>query len=107
MLLPVIHSICRPTCGLVLVAGCTWVGNFVFVGLGRRDEPEGMGMHKCAGDAFAFDFRHVTGDALAAGAACFVMRVLFQGSRVRTVGGGRAVTVEAKLTSWLSQLGRI
>jgi hypothetical protein len=45
-----------------------------------------VGMNKCAGDAFAFNGRHMAGNTLASPAAGFVMSVLFKSRSARAVG---------------------
>ena len=64
-----------------------------------------MSVDICAGDSFRFDLRHVTSHALTSGTAAFMMRVFFNGGRMRAVRGHRAVTIQANLIRRLSQLG--
>ena len=60
----------------------------------RCDEAERMAPHVHVGDRL-LDLRHVASDALAALATYFVMRVLLNRRRVRTIRRIRAVTIEA------------
>ena len=96
------HGIGGPRSVLVHVARGAGIRDFVFVGHGRGDEAERMGMHKCAGNALRFDRRHVTGHALASGASIFMMCVLFKCGRVRTIRGRGPVTIQANLIRRLS-----
>src|SRR5579864_5155433 len=63
-----------------------------------------MGVNKRVRHPFGFDGRHVTGDALASGAAYFVMRVFRQRGRVRAVYGRRSMTIQEDLVRGLSEL---
>ena len=67
-----------PVGGLVLMAGCARVGDLVFVGVGWRNEGEGVGTNLYLGDG-GLDLRHVTSDAFASGRAIFMVSVVFQG----------------------------
>ena len=58
--------------------------------------------HVHVGDRL-LDLRHVASDALVALATCFVMRVLLDCRRVRTIRRIRAVTIEAKNVRRLPQ----
>ena len=93
-----------PGGGFVLVAGGARVGDLVFVRHGRGNEAESVSVNERAGHAFGFDPRHMAGHALVSGAARFVMGVLFEGGRMRTVGGRRTMTIEADFSRRLSQL---
>ena len=59
----------------------------------RSDEVKRVAPHVHVGDRL-LDLWHVAGDALAALATYFVMRVLLYCGRVRTVRRVRAVTIE-------------
>src|ERR1700731_3016452 len=97
---PVAHGFGGPGGGFVGVAGGARVGDFVFVGHVRRDEGERVGADFHVGDGGG-DFRHVTGDATAAGGTFFVVRVLFEGGGARTIERKRAVAVQADLIAGL------
>ena len=60
------HGFGGPGGGFVFVTLGARIGNFVFVGHVRCDEGEGMGADFHVGDG-GLDFRHVAGDATAAG----------------------------------------
>jgi len=68
------------------MAGRARVGNLVFVGHCWRDEFEGVRSHESAGYTLGFDFRHVAGYALTAGATTHMVGVLLQDRGVRAVG---------------------
>ena len=63
---PVAHGFSCPCRGLVRVARSAWIGDFVFIGHVWRDECERVGANFHVGDGGG-DFRHVAGDATAAG----------------------------------------
>jgi hypothetical protein len=67
----------RPRGGLVSMARSARVRDFVIIGHAWRDEIQRMRSHKCTGNPFRFDFRHVAGNALASGGALLVVRVFF------------------------------
>ena len=60
------------------------VRDFIFVRHRRRNEAESVGTHVDTGNG-CFDRRHVTGDALASGAAGLVMGMFFQRRRTRSI----------------------
>ena len=91
-----------PRGGLIVVTGSTWVGDLVLVRHLRRDESEGMCVHVSSGNTFRFDCRHVTGDALASRTALFMVSVLFNRRRARSVRRQRAMAVQAYFLGWLS-----
>ena len=68
------HGIGRPRGGLVRVAGGARVGNFVFVRHRWSNESKCVRADEGAGNS-DLDFRHVTGHALAACGAFFVVGV--------------------------------
>lgn len=72
------------------------VRDFEPVRLSRRDEVEGVAAHIHIRNRL-LDFRHMTGNAFTPGAACFVVRVLFNGSRVRSILRVRAMARHAHL----------
>ena len=82
------------------------IGNVQSFGHGGIDETKGMAADINVGNSLG-DFRHVAGDALAAGTGGFVMRVLLQRRGVRTIGRIRAVTIEAQNMHRLSQIRTI
>jgi hypothetical protein len=61
-------------------------------------------MNKCARNAFALDGRHVTGNALASGAAIFVVRVFFERGGVWAVRRRWSMTIQTDLVCGLSEL---
>jgi hypothetical protein len=69
-----------------------------------RDKTESVGVDESARDTFRLNFRHMARYALTARTTGFVLRVLFQGGRVRAVRRRRAVTIETNPIGWLSQL---
>lgn len=99
---PFAHDILCPDRGFVLVTGSARVGNPVFVGHLRRNEPEGMSMDKSAGNALCFDFRHMTGHASTAGAAGFMVCMLFESGRARTVRRRQPMTIQTYPISGLT-----
>lgn len=87
------HSVFGPSRGLALVAGSARIRDLVLVGHSWRDEAKSVGMNKRAGHAFAFNRWHMAGHTFASGTARFVVRVFFEGGRVRTIRGCRTVTI--------------
>jgi hypothetical protein len=63
-----------------------------------------MGADESGGDAFAFDLRHVAGDALASRAAGPVMCMLLDRGGARAIWGERAMAIETEFVGGLSQL---
>lgn len=82
---PVAHRISSPGGGFIRVAGRARIGNLVFVCHRGRDEFERVRVNERACRTFGFNFRHVTGDALASCAALFVMSMFFDRGRARAV----------------------
>src|SRR5580692_2483466 len=82
------------------------VGGFVGVRFLWRNEAEGVRMDIHVRNRL-LNLRHMTGDALAAGAIRFMMHVLLDRSRTRSVLGVRAVTRQTNLAGWFAQLRRI
>ena len=80
------HGIGSPRSGLIRMARSARIGDLVFIRHPWRDESERVRVNERAGRAFGFDFRHVTGDALAACAALFVVSMFLDGCRARPVG---------------------
>ena len=68
------------------MAGRAGIGNFVLISGGGVDEGKAVSAHFDIGDG-RFDFGHVARDALAAGRAVFVMRVLLESRGSRPVQG--------------------
>ena len=62
------------------------IGNFIFVGHLRGDNPKRVRVDKCPGDPFSLDLWHVTRHALAAGATVFVVGVFSQRCGAWAVG---------------------
>src|SRR3954447_24925477 len=60
------------------------IGNLELIGHSRRDEFEGVAAHVDIGDRL-FDLRHVAGDAFTAGTSFGVVRVIFDGCRMRSI----------------------
>jgi hypothetical protein len=83
---PLTQSVRGPGGGLIGMAGRAWIGNFVLFGGTGIDKGEGVSAHFDIGNG-RLDFRHVARDALAAGRAIFVMRVLLQSCGSRPVQG--------------------
>ena len=81
-----------------------WIGNFIFVRHGWRDEPERMRMNIRARDPFAFNLWHMAGNALAPRTAVFVMGVFFERGRARAIRRRRAMTLQADLVRRLDEL---
>ena len=67
------------------MTGCAGTRDLVFVSLGWRNESESVRMDKRSRNSLAFNLRHVTGNALTAGAPLLVVRMRFQSCSVRTV----------------------
>ena len=88
------------------MADVAGIRNFLGVSFRRADETEGVAAHIHVAEGLR-DFRHVTGDTLAACAVCLVMRVLLQRRRVRAAGRLRAVADEAQLLCGFSQAGGV
>ncbi len=84
------------------MASGTRVGDFIGIRHCGGDEPEGVAtdIHVCNG---LFDFRHVTGNALTSGTAHFMVRVLLDGARVRTIGRAGSVAFETQYVGRLDQ----
>src|SRR5579872_7436467 len=80
------------------------IGDLQALGPGGRDEAEGMAANVHTRNGL-LDFRHVAGDALAAGAARFMVSVLLDGRRTRAVGRTRTVTIEAQNIDGFEQVG--
>ena len=80
------QNVRSPGGGFTGVAGRAWIGNFVLVRSGRVDEGKAVSAHFDICDG-RFDFGHVARDALAAGRAVFVMRVLLESRGSRPVQG--------------------
>ena len=76
------------------MAGRARIRHLVLVRHGRSNELECMGADERTRYTLRLDLRHMTGNALAAGTAIFVVRVLFQARRVRPVGRVWTVAVE-------------
>lgn len=81
---PVAEGLGGPGGGFVGMAGGARIGNFVFVGCGRRDEREGVSVNFYVRDG-GFDLRHVAGDALAAGRAWVVVGMGLESRYMGTV----------------------
>ncbi len=81
---PVAEDFRGPRRRFIRVTRIAGVGDFVFIGGGRRDEGKGVGANVYAGD-LDFDFGHVAIDAVAAWGAGFVMGVGFESAGVRAV----------------------
>ena len=82
------------------------IGNVQSFGHGGIDETKGMAADIHVGNSLG-DLRHVSGDALSAGTAGFMMRVLLQRRGVRTTGRAGAVTIKAQNMRRLSQIRTI
>ena len=95
------HRLSRPSCGFPHMTGSARTRYPILVGRRRRDEPERMRVYKRARNTFGFNGRHVTGDALASGAAIFVMRVFRERGRVRSVRRRRSMAIQANLVRGL------
>ena len=96
------HRLFRPSRRFPRMTRRAGTRNPILVCRRRRDEPEGMRVHKSTWHPFAFDRRHMAGNALASSAAIFVMRVFRERGRVRPVRRRRSVTIEADLIRRLS-----
>jgi hypothetical protein len=66
-----------------------------------------VGTHEGPRHALGRDLRHMTGYTLAAGAACFVVRVFFQTRYVRPIGRVCRMAVQADLVSRLAELSGV
>ena len=97
------HGVGCPCGGLVRVAGRARVGNFVFVRHRWSNEGKCVRADEGAGNG-DLDFRHVTGHALAACGAFFVMSVFGKRCRARTIPRIGAMAIETKFVCWLSEL---
>lgn len=75
-----------PVRRLVGMARRTRVRHLVLVCHCRGNELKCVGTDKRAGHALRLDLRHVAGNALVAGAAILMVRVLFQARGMRPVG---------------------
>lgn len=88
----------------ICMTDVTRVRNLQGFAHGRSDKAEGMAadihITKSLGN-----FRHVTGNALAAGTGRRVMRMRFNGGSVRPVRRIGAVAVEAQAAGWFAQIG--
>lgn len=102
LLRPTTDSILGPGCGLVPVTGSACVRNSVLVRHRWGAEAEGVSANKRSGNPFRLDRGHVAGNAIAASAAVFVVRVFFESGRVRSIRGGRTMTIKADLVRRLS-----
>ena len=91
------HRLFRPSRRFTRVAGSARTRNPIFVGRRWRNEPEGMGMNERSRNAFGFDGRHMAGNALASGAAIFVVRVFRERGRVWPVRRRRSMAIQADL----------
>src|SRR5260370_39255597 len=80
------------------------IGDLQALGPGGRNEAKGMAANVHARNGL-LDFGHVAVDALAAGAAHLMMRVLLDGGGTRAVGRTRTVTIEAQDIDGLEQVG--
>jgi len=69
------HGFASPGGGFVGVAEGTWIGDLVLIGHRWSDYAEPMRVDHGAGDPFGLDLRHVASNALASGAAVFVVSV--------------------------------
>ena len=79
------HRLGGPGSTLIRMARSAGVGNLILVGHHGSDKPESMCVNKSTWRAFGFDCRHMAGDALAAGTAILVVRVLFDRGWSRTI----------------------
>ena len=91
------HRLFRPSRRFTRMTGSTRTRNPILVCRRRRDEAERMRVHERAWNAFGFDGRHMTGNALASGAAIFVVRVFRERGRVRPVRRRRSMAIQADL----------
>src|SRR5260370_8965218 len=80
------------------------IGDLQALGPGGRNEAKGMAANVHARNGL-LDFGHVAVDALAAGAAHLMMRVLLDGGGTGAVGRTRTVTIEAQDIDGLEQVG--
>ena len=71
-----------------------WVWDFVLIGHRGGNNFKCVGAYKNIGNR-GLDFGHVTGDTLTTRRIRFMMRVFFEGSRVRTIQRRRRVAIEA------------
>jgi len=94
-----------PLVRFVFVAGGAWVGDAGLLGLNRRDEAEGVGADEVVLDGL-LDARHVTGDTLASGAVCGVMRV-FRDGALEACGVLAGVAGEADLVAASVEAGGV
>src|SRR5665213_1909030 len=79
-LVPLAHGVSNPRRRLICVARSAGVGNFVFVGHGGRNEPEGVSVNHRICRAFRFNRGHVASDALTTCAPFLVVRVFLDGA---------------------------
>ena len=91
-----------PGCSLIGMARSAWVGNFIFFRHARRDEAKGVGVDFDVRDR-SLNLRHVACNALASGAAGFVMSVLFECCGTRSAWGQRTVAIQTDFVRWFSQ----
>lgn len=96
------HRLFRPSRGLTGMTRRARIRNPILGCSRRRDEPEGVRVHHRPRNAFGFDGRHVTGNALAPSAFVFVMGVFRERGGVRPVRRRRPMAVEANLIGRLS-----
>ena len=96
---PLAHCLFCPGRRPVLVTSRTGIGNGILVRHFWGDEAESGSVNKRPRNTFSFNRMHVAGDALASGAATFVVRVLLKSRRARPVGQTRSVTGKAELVA--------
>lgn len=100
------HGFGGPGGGFVGVTGSAGVGHFVFVGHRRGDESEGVRADFGIAN-FRSNFRHVAGNATAAGRILLVMCMFFNRAGARAVKRKWAVAIHTNLVGGLLQLGVI
>lgn len=91
------HRLFRPSRRFTRMTGSARTRNPILVCGRRRDEPEGMGMNERSRNAFGFDGRHMAGNALASGAAIFVVRVFGERGGVWPVRRRWSMAIQADL----------